>query len=217
MTQKHAVHFNRVLFMFYHLFLFRVRAHPDAQHGAAHAADDVSQVGNVVRTGEPLIDLTADVDDEHKDQRQGNAAGAHSAQRGHQDHHKDDAAGAQQRRIGEQQPLEQAGDEGGDDDGLQQCAAAVALLQRGAQHQHQRDIAGIVGKAAVAQHVQEKAGIGQQLLQGRAVNAEKFHGGRAPGGDADDQHHKGNDGEVQRRRGVVLYQPVLIVIVKEKI
>ena len=62
-----------------------------------------------------------------------------------------------------------------------------------------------MGPAAVAEDMEEKPGVGQQVREGRAVHAEELCRQPAAGGLAQHQGQQGQQGEIQHHRGVVLH------------
>ena len=94
--------------------------------------------------------------------------------------------------------------QGRDEDRPEERAAAVAFLERRADHQDHHHVADVVGVARVPEHMQHKARVGAQIVEGRAVDAEQDMGA-APAGEAvEEQNAKAQDGKAQHHRGIIL-------------
>ena len=131
------------------------------------------ELGEAGRAGDSLKDLAAEVEDEHENERERDGAGSHAGERREHDEHEHDAGRAHERAVREEEPEHQPRDERRERDGEQDALAAEALLGRGADDEQHDNVAAIGGEIRVAEHVQEKARVGQPVRQRRAVDAKK--------------------------------------------
>ena len=175
-----------------------------AEGGAAQAAHDVHKVCHVIVHKDDIVHLLAKVQCRHQQHGDRDAAGK-ARQRGQHDEHEHDAGRTQQPRVGEQDALQHAGDQRGEQNALEQRDAAVFLLHGRAHHQQQHHVSHIVAVVGMAQHMAHQPEIGQGIGEGGAVDAEKSGGGPAAGEVSGDQSRQGQKSEGEHHRGVILH------------
>ena len=149
-------------------------------------------------------DLAAQIEGGHQDQRDRDRPVPHAGEGREHDQHEYDAAGPQQGAAGEAQELGKARDKGRDDDEQQYPPAAVLLLHGRPDDQQQEHVGYVVAVAGMAQHVQEKPRIGQDVAQGAAVDAEHQLVCRAARQDVQPQRQERQQGKTDGHRGVVM-------------
>lgn len=171
-------------------------AAPEADQGAAQAAHDVGELGDVILYKEGVPQLTPQVEDKDKDQSQRNGARPDPAEGGEQNHHKYHAGSAQQSSAGETDEMNEARNQSGEYNGPEHGKTAVAVLQSGAQYQQQSEITYQMGEIGMPQHMSEKADEGEGIGQGTAVDREQMAGGPAVGQDIQSQRQ-----QAQQRKG----------------
>ena len=135
------------------------------------------KVGDVVPHKDDIIHLLAQVEHRHQQHRDRNATRETGQGRQH-DEHEHDARRPQQGRVGEERALQDARDEGREQDAPQQRDAAVFFLHGRADDQQQEHVVQKMVPAAVAQHMAEQPDIEQRIFQRRAVDTEQM--GRCP-------------------------------------
>ena len=79
----------------------------EAEYQTAQSAHNMCQLGYIIWSGQTVQQLSAQIEDDHKDQCNWDALFAHFGEGGQDDHHKYHAAGAQQHRVGEKNKLYQ--------------------------------------------------------------------------------------------------------------
>ena len=145
------------------------------------------EVGHVVPHKDDVIDLLAQIERRHQQHGDGDAA-REAGQGCQHDEHEDNARRAQQRRAGEQRTLQNARDEGREQDAFEQGQAAVLFFHRRADDEEKQHIVQEMVPAAVAQHMAEEPDVKQRVFQRGTVDAEQMGGRPAAGVLAQEQH-----------------------------
>ena len=162
------------------------------------------EIGHAVPDEQHGIDLLAQVQHAHQDQRQGDLPLLHARKGREHDEHEHDAAGPQQGAFGKEDKLQKAGRQRRQDDGLQQHPAAVLFLNGRAHHQQKQHVAEEVFPSRMAQHMAHQPHIGQRAGQRRAVYGKQRRRGDAAGETVQHQRRQGEEEKAQDHRGVVL-------------
>lgn len=146
-----------------------------AEGCTAQAAHDVHKVCHVIVHKDDIIHLLAEVQRRHQQHSDRDAAGK-ACQRGQHDEHEHDAGRTQQPCVGEQDALQHAGDQRGEQNALEQRDAAVFFLHGRAHHQQQQHIIEKMLPVGMTQHMTEQPDVAQRVPPRGAVHAEQVHG-----------------------------------------
>ena len=133
----------------------------------------MSYLGNIIVYKEQRIYFLSQIYYSHQNEGQGDISASYSRNRGEEDHHKNDTGGAKQCRTLKKCKMDDAGNEGGNDDGDKDVFAFISALNDGAEDQKEADIAEIMKYIRMTQNVKEKSQIGKGVGKGGAVHAEK--------------------------------------------
>ena len=132
------------------------------------------QLRDVIGDRQALIDLLADIDDGHDDQRQRDGIVVSGSGDGRQqDQRKIHTAGSQQGGPSGQEDVHQPGHQRHDRNDRQEALTAVLFFQQRSDQQEQDHIIGIVFQVGVAQHMPEEADIEQRIRKGTFIDTEE--------------------------------------------
>ena len=171
--------------------------------GTAQAAHDMHKVCHVIVHKDDIVHLLAEIQRRHQQHGDRDAAGE-ARQRGEHDKHEHDAGRTQQPCVGEQDTLQHAGDQRGEQNALEQRNAAVFFLHGRAHHQQQQHIIEKMLPVCMAQHMTEQPDVTQRVPPRGAVHAEQVHGAPAVRPAVCQQHQHGQQKKGKDHRRVIL-------------
>ena len=174
-----------------------------AKGGTAQPAHDVHKVCHVVVHKDDIIHLLTEVQRRHQQHGDRDAAGK-ACQRGQHDEHEHDTGCAQQPCVGEQDALQDTGDQRGKQNALEQRDAAVFFLHWRTHHQQQQHIIEKMLPVCMAQHMTEQPDVAQRVPPRGTVHAKQVHGAPAVRPAVCQQHQHGQQKKGKDHRRVIL-------------